>query len=63
MNIWTFQVDHQLDLWHVSKGVTKKLTAKSKNAGCSDIADWIQSITNHMWYCSATCNGDALLLK
>ena len=52
-------VKHQYDLWHIVKGVKKKL-AKRKIAALSA---WIKAVANHLWYCAATCDGDALLLK
>ena len=54
---------HQYDVWHVSKWVIKKLTNKSKVKGCEDLKPWIQSISNHLWWCAATCNGDVELLR
>lgn len=56
-------INHQFDVWHVSKNVTKKLTAKAKEKGCSELGPWIQSISNHLWWCSATCHGNAAILK
>lgn len=41
-------VDHQFDPWHLAKSVSKKLSAASKKAGCSDLAPWIPSIINHL---------------
>ena len=50
---------HQYDLWHIVKGVKKKISS-SKNA---DLMAWGRAIANHLWYCAATCQGDASLLK
>jgi hypothetical protein len=41
----------------------KKLTAKANTKSCEELAAWIQSVANHLWWCAATCNGDATLLK
>ena len=30
-------VDHQFDVWHSAKSVTKKLTEKAKKKDCSDL--------------------------
>lgn len=30
-------VDHQFDVWHLAKSVTKKLTEKAKKKDCSDL--------------------------
>jgi hypothetical protein len=56
-------IKHQYDVWHVSKGVVKKLTKKGKARGCSKLLPWIQSISNHMWWSSESCNRDAEILK
>ena len=58
-----FQLDHQLDVWHVGKGINRKLAAKARGKGCEDLLPWIQSVSNHLWWCCATSNGDAQLLK
>jgi len=56
-------VSHQFDVWHVAKSITKKLTAKGKTKECEDLNPWIQSISNHLWWCCATCGGDETLLR
>jgi len=56
-------IKHQFDVWHVSKSIVKKLNKKAKLKKNQDLAPWIQSISNHLWWCAATCNGDAKLLK
>ena len=57
------QIDHQFDLWHFCKSILKKITAKAKLKGCEELGSWTQSIANHLWWCAATCNGSAPLLK
>jgi hypothetical protein len=57
------EIDHQFDIWHFSKSILKKITAKSKLKGCEILGNWTQSIANHFWWCAASCNGDAQLLK
>ena len=57
------EIDHQFDPWHLAKSVTKKLSAASKKAGCSDLAPWIPSIINHLWWCAESCNKDAEVLQ
>jgi hypothetical protein len=56
-------IDHQFDIWHFSKGIIKKLTAKANLKGNADLAPWIQSIANHLCWYAATCNRSAQLLK
>ena len=57
------QIDHQYDTWHVAKNITKKLTAKAAVKDCTDLAPWIQSISNHLWWSCATCCEDEQLLR
>ena len=57
------EIDHQYDVWHLSKWVTKKLSKKAKLKGYEDLLPWIRSVSNHMWWCSATCDGHAEMLK
>ena len=56
-------VDHQFDVWHLAKSVTKKLTEKAKKKDCGDLFPWIKSVSNHLWWCADTCNGDKELLR
>ena len=57
------EIDHQYDVWHLSKWVIKQLSKKAKVKGCEDLLPWIRSVSNHMWWCSATCDGNAEVLK
>ncbi|XP_062517566.1 uncharacterized protein LOC134192823 [Corticium candelabrum] len=55
-------IDHQFDVWHVSKGIAKKLTQKGKSKRCTKLLPWIQSISNHLWWSSQSCDGDSQIL-
>ncbi|XP_069133572.1 uncharacterized protein [Argopecten irradians] len=57
---------HCFDVWHVAKGLKKKLVALAKEKECDDLHRWIKSITNHLyWVASSTPdgNGDLMLQK
>ncbi|CAH3155917.1 unnamed protein product, partial [Pocillopora meandrina] len=41
-------LDHQFDVWHLSKSITKKLAKKAKKKECADLSRWIRSISNHL---------------
>jgi len=56
-------IRHQYDVWHFSKSIVKKLNKHAKMKKNQDLAPWIQSISNHLWWCAATCEGNAQLLK
>ena len=53
---------HQYDVWHLSKSITKKLLALAKRKFNEELAPWIKSVSNHLWWSVATCNGDPKLL-
>ena len=55
-------IEHQYDVWHMAKNVTKKLTKKAKAKHCGQLFPWIQSISNHLWWSAQSCKGDAQLL-
>lgn len=52
---------HGLDNWHVTKNMSKALEKCSKSYGCHDIALWIPSIVNHLWYSWNICHGNSTL--
>ncbi|ESP03492.1 hypothetical protein LOTGIDRAFT_137344, partial [Lottia gigantea] len=48
---WIRETTHHLDVWHVAKGLKKKLAKLSIEKDCNDPQPWIKSIVNHL-YCS-----------
>ena len=56
-------INHQYDVWHLSQWVVKKLANKAKQKGCEELAPLLQSISNHLWWCAATCYGNVQLLR
>ena len=57
------QISHQFDIWHVSKGLKKKLFKAAKKKSGEEIMPWIKSIINHFWWCCATSIGNPDLMK
>ena len=51
--------DHEYDVWHVAKGVAKKITNAGKRKGNEQLLEWKRSIVSHLWYASKNCEGDA----
>ncbi|XP_065882366.1 uncharacterized protein [Dysidea avara] len=47
-------IEHCYDVWHVSKGVKKKLNQAAKYKDCKLINEWVKSVTNHMYWCAAS---------
>jgi hypothetical protein len=57
---------HLFDVWHVAKGLKKKLEALSKEKDCGEVKAWIKSITNHLYWSAASTpdqNGDVIVAK
>ena len=43
-------IKHLFDIWHVARGLSRKLEAASKLRNCECIRAWIQSISNHLYW-------------
>ena len=57
------EIDHQFDPWYLAKSVSKKLATASKKSGCNDLAPWIPSIVNYLWWSAESCNRDPDFLR
>jgi hypothetical protein len=57
------RINHQFDIFHVSKNITKKLALLANKKECQDLGPWIKSISNHLWWSCETAGGDSQLLK
>ncbi|XP_077985945.1 uncharacterized protein LOC144440449 [Glandiceps talaboti] len=54
---------HYYDVWHISKGLVKKIEKLAKQTNCEEVRGWIKSITNHLYWCaSSTPDGDPDLM-
>ena len=51
-------IQHQFDVWHLIKAITKRLANISKRKDCADIGPWIKAITNHVWWSTQHCDKD-----
>ncbi|XP_035658144.1 uncharacterized protein LOC118403520 [Branchiostoma floridae] len=56
-------INHQFDLFHFAKSITKKLTQEASRRAKKDLGPWIKFIVNHLWHISDTCQGDDVLLQ
>ncbi|KAK7169928.1 hypothetical protein R3I94_000230 [Phoxinus phoxinus] len=54
---YTF-IHHEFDIWHVVKGLLKKLLSLSRYKDNRDLQPWIKCICNHLWYCCSSCGGE-----
>ena len=50
---------HLYDIWHVAKGLRKKLQAIAKEKGCEVLREWIDSIINHLYWCVVSSPSDS----
>ncbi|XP_052692675.1 uncharacterized protein LOC128170935 [Crassostrea angulata] len=48
---------HYFDVWHMAKGISKKLEANAKKRDCGDIRLWTKSSVNHCYWVAAS-SGD-----
>ena len=47
----------------IEVGYQKKLTKKAKKKGNEPLFKWIKCVSNHLWWCSQTCGGNAEALR
>ncbi|XP_077484199.1 uncharacterized protein LOC144094158 [Amblyomma americanum] len=55
-------IAHELDVWHMAKGITKKLHTAAKQNNCKELAPWIKSVCNHLYWAAASSEGKAELI-
>lgn len=59
-------IDHRYDVWHIAKGISKKITAIGKLKDCDTAQHWKKAIVNHIYWCAASTpdgNGDLMVAK
>ncbi|KAK3100232.1 hypothetical protein FSP39_016728 [Pinctada imbricata] len=56
-------ITHWFDVWHVAKGIYKKLVAAGKKKGCESVGEWARSVSNHLYWCASSSQGDGELVK
>ncbi|XP_065054975.1 uncharacterized protein LOC135683598 [Rhopilema esculentum] len=54
---------HSLDVWHMSKRLTKKLHSLVDNKEGKELKPWIEGKINHFWHCCENAKGDEEKLK
>ncbi|XP_061179861.1 uncharacterized protein LOC133188445 [Saccostrea echinata] len=47
-------INHYFDVWHVAKGISRKLETAAKKRGAGQIRPWIKSIVNHTYWVAAS---------
>ncbi|XP_067248377.1 uncharacterized protein [Chanodichthys erythropterus] len=48
------KINHYYDVWHMAKGLTKKVEKISREKDCSLVKKWHKSITNHLYWCATS---------
>lgn len=48
---------HYYDVWHVAKGLSRKIEGLVKVKDCELAGEWLRSISNHMYWCAASSDG------
>lgn len=56
-------INHWFDVWHVAKGVYKKLETVGKKKKCELVGDWARSVSNHLYWCASSSDGDGELVS
>ncbi|XP_072168561.1 uncharacterized protein [Diadema setosum] len=59
-------IKHHYDIWHIAKGMQKKITAISKLKDCDVAGLWKQSIIRHVYWAAASTqdgNGEMIAAK
>ncbi|XP_068100789.1 uncharacterized protein [Hyperolius riggenbachi] len=51
-------INHQFDVWHFAKSITKKLRRASNSKNMEPLKDWVTKIQNHFWWCVSNCWND-----
>ncbi|XP_064468722.1 uncharacterized protein LOC135383008 [Ornithodoros turicata] len=55
---------HRFDVWHVAKGIKKKVAAASQSKKHRVLRLWCESIIRHLYWCARTSDsGDLMLAK
>ena len=57
-------ITHYYDIWHIAKGLSKKLEALGKERDCKGVHSWTKSIINHLyWSAGSSTTGDEAVAK
>lgn len=56
-------LDHQLDVWHLSKNFKRKITNLAKTRPCKELGNWQKQIRNHFIWAAKNCRTVAASLN
>ena len=46
------ETQHYYDIWHIAKGLKKKLRILASHEDCEIVGEWIPAITRHLYWCA-----------
>ncbi|XP_026128189.1 uncharacterized protein LOC113108962 isoform X2 [Carassius auratus] len=52
------KITHYYDVWHIAKGLSKKLEEISKQKDCEILKRWMKSINNHIYWTAASSTSE-----
>ncbi|XP_042147490.1 uncharacterized protein LOC8027075 [Ixodes scapularis] len=55
-------IKHRFDVWHVAKGVNKKIVAAARSKQHNVLLKWSKTIVRHLHWCASTSDGDGKLV-
>ncbi|XP_064475667.1 uncharacterized protein LOC135389560 [Ornithodoros turicata] len=55
-------IRHRFDVWHVAKGIKKKLVAAAAGKRHNVIQKWCPTIVRHLYWCARSSNDDGALV-
>ncbi|XP_077091362.1 uncharacterized protein LOC143742389 [Siphateles boraxobius] len=64
LRIVRYDIEHFYEVWHVAKGVAKKVEALAKMKDCNELKRWQQSLVNHLYCCAiSSSSGEEAVAK
>ncbi|XP_070412113.1 uncharacterized protein [Nothobranchius furzeri] len=48
------KITHYYDVWHIQKGLSKKMTKIAQNKDCAELSRWLRSLKNHIYWTAAS---------
>ncbi|XDV25473.1 hypothetical protein PO909_029389 [Leuciscus waleckii] len=48
------KITHYYDVWHIEKGISKKMVNIAKKKDCTQLSKWLRSIKNHIYWTAAS---------
>ncbi|XP_071792349.1 uncharacterized protein [Asterias amurensis] len=56
-------ISHMFDVWHIAKGLKKKVDKLSKVKNCGAVTEWSKSLNHHIYWCASSTTDDQSALR